>query len=108
MDKMPNRDFFDEVMPLVEKRLDNMEESYDDLMVAFIGFVSTTLLEKTIHEAVNGKIESDQFSEYLAGQLERTVGAIMDSTKLLYKKYMLELEEKGLAKRVPETHPTVQ
>lgn len=108
MTKMPSREFFDEVTPLVEKRLDNMEENYDDLMVSFIGFVATTLLEKTIHEAVSGKIETDQFHDYLAGQLERTVGAIMDSTKLLYQNYMKDLEAHGLATRIPDSHPTIQ
>lgn len=108
MTKELKRDFFDEVMPLVEKRLDNMEENYDDLMVSFVGFTATTLLEKTIHEAVSGNIDSDQFSNYLAGQLERTLETITNSTKLLYKKYMMELEEQGLAQRVPPDHPTVQ
>lgn len=108
MTKEVSRDFFDEITPLVEERLDNIEKNYDDMMVTFVAFIANVLLEKTIQEVNSDKIEFDEFQQYMAGQLKRTLGAITDSTKIMYQKYMSELEEEGIAQRVPPDHPTVQ
>lgn len=100
--------FYDEMIPLVEERLKDVDDNYDELMVSFISFAASTMVEKTISQIDNGIIKPEQLEKFLSNQLNRTIDCLVDTTKLILNNNTEEIQEKVMENMTSISHPTLQ
>ena len=103
-----NMDFYNTVLPLIEKEMDNVLENYDEVMVSLISFISATLLENTIANVNAGNVDIKEFERHLGSQIKKTVNTIIDSSVALHKAYSASLKDGGQLGDFDVAHPTVQ
>lgn len=101
-------DFYEHLMPIVNEKLEKVEENYDDLMTSFISYSASTLVEHSLAAVDNGNVTAENFQKYLESQLRRTVEALNLSVTLIMKKYVEELQNESISDAAHAPHPTVQ